>query len=204
MTRVALIALLVACGSGQPNGGGDDEGCDPELGTCGGDGCNSPDTDGDGWSDEVEIAMETSAADAADNPNARGQLVFVMPFKAEPRPAAHDVDATAKLSRADVAILLDTTGSMVGTASRIQGELAEIVEGLEAEIPDVAFGAAGYGDFPVYDNGNSQYDVPFYLVHRVMTAKTAAGLASITQSFRFKNIITIFIHLCFTKAAYLQ
>lgn len=166
-----------------PNG----PGCDPELGTCG-DGCQTPDTDGDGWSDEVEIAMETSAADPADEPQG---IVFVVPYKAQPRPASHDVDETAKLSRADVAILLDTTGSMVGTATRIQGELAEIAEGLKAEIPDVAIGAAGYGDFPVYDNGgNSQYDVPFYLVHRMMTVKTAAGLASITQSFRFKNIIT--------------
>jgi hypothetical protein len=180
--RFAIIVLLAACGAGgNPGGGGDD---DP--GGDDGDGCSSPDTDGDGWSDEVEIAMETSAADSADNPG--DQLVFVMPYKAEPRPAKQDIDDAAKLARADVAILLDTTGSMAGTAAQIQGELAEIVTGLSAEVEDIAFGAAGYGDFPVYDNGNSHYDVPFYLVHRVMTARTAAGLASINTSFRYRGI----------------
>src|SRR5512144_2458537 len=116
MRSAVLLVLVAACG--HTTTGGDDTGCDPELGNCG-DGCNSPDTDGDGWSDEVETAMQTSATDAADNPNVRGELVFVMPYKAEPRPASHDVEDAAKLSRADVAILLDTTGSMVGTATRI-------------------------------------------------------------------------------------
>jgi hypothetical protein len=187
MHRLAFALLLVAC-SNASGGSGDDTSCEAD-GTCGGDGCNSPDVDGDGWSDEVEIAMETSATDAADNPTVRGQRVFVMPFQAPAHPAKHEVDANAKLARADVAILLDTTGSMLGTYSRIQGELAEIAQGLEAQIPDVAIGAAGYGDFPVYDGANSQYDVPFYLVHRMMTVRTPAGLASITNSFQYANII---------------
>ena len=182
--RFVIIALLAACGAGAgPGGGGGDDAPGDD-----GDGCQSPDTDGDGWSDEVEIAMETSAADPADNPG--DQIVFVMPYKADPRPAAHAVDDVAKLARADVAILLDTTGSMVGTATRIQGELAEIASGLSAELPDVAIGAAGYGDFPVYDGANSHHDVPFYLVHRMMTTRTPAGLASITASFTYRNIIT--------------
>ncbi|HTL32660.1 MAG TPA: hypothetical protein VL326_06030 [Kofleriaceae bacterium] len=117
-------------------------------------------------------------------------LVFVMPYKAAPQPAEQVLETTAKLSRADVAILLDTTGSMTGTTTRIQGSLAAIVAGLNAEIPDVAFGAAGFGDFPVYDGANSQYDVPFYRVHRMMTARTSAGLTSIQSSFVYKNIIT--------------
>ena len=149
MNRLVLV-LLAACTSATS---GNDAACDPELGTCG-DGCQSPDTDGDGWSDEVEIAMETSATDTGDNPTARGELVFVMPYAAEPRPSSQYIESAAKLARADV-----------------------------------AFGAAGFGDFPQYDGGNSEHDVPFYLVHRMMTADTPAGLASITQSFRYMNII---------------
>ncbi len=145
---VVLAASLAACSTaGGLGGGGDDTGgddgpgggepCNPVVERCT-DGCVTSDTDGDGWSDEVETAMETSPTEADDNPPARDQLVFVMPYQAEPRPAAHDIDATAKLQRADVAILLDTTGSMLGTTARIQGELAEMATLLHAEIEDVA------------------------------------------------------------------
>ena len=64
------------------------------------------------------------------------------------------------------------------------------MKGVNAEIPDAAFGAAGFGDFPIYDGANSQYDVPYYLVHRIMTARTADGLADVTTSFQYKSIIT--------------
>ncbi len=200
MTRsmvVVLAASLAGCslaGGGGGGGGGDDGPgggggmpCDPAVERCT-DGCVTTDTDGDGWSDEVEAAMETSPTDDADNPPARDQLVFVVPFQAAPSPGAHDIEATAKLQRADVAILLDTTGSMTGTTTRIQGELAEMATLLATEVDDIAIGAAGYGDFPVYDGANSHVDVPFYLVHRMMTVRTAAGLASITGSFRARNI----------------
>lgn len=177
-------------------GGGDDVGgdddpiptCDPEKEACSG-ACTTVDADGDGWADEVENVVGTSPTDAADNPTSRDELVFVVPYMEAPMPAERAVETTAKLSRADVAILLDTTGSMLGTTSRIQGTLAAIAAGLSAEIPDVAIGAAGYGDFPAYDGANSQYDVPFYLVHRIMTAHTSAGLASITGAFQYRNII---------------
>jgi hypothetical protein len=116
--------------------------------------------------------------------------VFVMPYQGDPSPASHDVEAPAKISRADVAILLDTSGSMLGTYSRIQPQFQMLVSMLAGQVDDLAFGAAGMGDFPVDDGANSQYDVPYYLVHRIMTARTAAGLASIVDAFQYKNIIT--------------
>ncbi len=194
----SLSASFWACsaagGGGDDTGGGDDgpgggsgEPCDPAVERCT-DGCTTADTDADGWSDEVETAMETSPTDATDNPPARDELVFVVPYQAAPRPGAHDIDATAKLQRADVAILLDTTGSMLGTTSRIQGELAEMATLIANEVDDVAIGAAGYGDFPMYDGANSHVDVPFYLVHRMMTTRTAAGAQSVLNSFRYRNI----------------
>ena len=198
MTR-SMVAVLAAslwgCSMAGGLGGGGDDGpgpgsgqpCDPAVERCT-DGCMTADTDADGWSDEVETAMETSPTDAEDNPPARDQLVFVVPYQAQPQPGAHDVEATAKLQRADVAILLDTTGSMVGTTSRIQGELAEMATLIANEIDDVAIGAAGYGDFPVYDGANSHVDVPFYLVHRMMTTRTAAGAMSVLASFRYRNM----------------
>jgi len=162
--------------------------CDPSTDACSG-ACTTVDSDGDGWSDEVEGVVGTSPVDAADNPVTRDELVFVVPYKEPPQPAERAIETAAKLARADVAILLDTTGSMTGTTTRIQGALADIVTTLSADVDDIAFGAAGYGDFPVYDNANSDDDVPFYVVHRIMTARTDAGLASLVGSFRYKNII---------------
>jgi hypothetical protein len=86
--------------------------------------------------------------------------------------------------------VLDTSGSMLGTDTRIQGQFQQLVTMLAGQVDDLAFAAAGFGDFPVDDGDNSQYDVPFYLVHRAMTAKTPAGLASLVGAMTYKNIIT--------------
>ena len=190
MTRwFALISAmsLAACTG---HGGGDDASppmCDPSTDACSG-ACATVDSDGDTWSDEVEAVLGTSPTDAEDNPATRDELVFVVPYKETPQPAERAIETPAKLARADIAILLDTTGSMTGTTTRIHNALAEIVSTLSAEVEDIAFGAAGYGDFPFYDGANSDYDVPFYVVHRIMTARSDAGLASIASSFQYKNI----------------
>lgn len=160
-----------ACAAGQPN-------CTPAPGNA----CAAIDTDGDGYSDDVEIAIQSDANDAADSPAARGQLVFVVPYQGAPSPPHHDVVTTTKLARADVAILLDTTGSMTGTTTRLKPQLATMVSELASEVPSLAFGVAGFGDFPYASHDNSDRDRPFYLVHRMMTAHTDAGLASITNA----------------------
>ncbi len=79
---------------------------------------------------------------------------------------------------------------MAGTDARIEAQMQLLITMLAADIDDLAFGAAGYGDFPVDDGDNSQYDVPFYLVHREMTARTAAGLKSIVDAMVDKSIIS--------------
>lgn len=178
-TRVVWLAAALACGDpgGGPGGGGDREEC------------RADDADGDGAPDPVEVALATDPADPADNPDARDMVVFVMPYQAPPEPTSHDLSLDVRLSRADVAILLDTSGSMAGTVARIGGHLEGLVTRLAAEVDDLAFGAAGYGDIPSI-GANSEYDVPFYLVHRIMTARTAAGLTSVVRSFDYRNIIT--------------
>jgi hypothetical protein len=190
MSRAALISIAAAiagCGLAGTK--------DPDPGDDGGmlqppQGCDAHDDDGDGWSNAVETAMGTSPTDATDNPDTRHQIVFAVPYQGAVRPATQDVTAPARVARADVAILLDTSGSMAGTDYRIQAQFQMLVTTLAGQIDDLGFGAAGIGDFPVYDGANSQYDVPYYLVHRIMTARTAAGLASIVDAMSYKNIIT--------------
>jgi hypothetical protein len=186
MVRFSILALaLAACGShgasrAQPDG---DAIVPPQ-------GCDAKDDDGDGWSNAVETAMGTSPTDPNDNPDTRHMTVFDVPYHGMPRPATHDTVAPARVARADVAILLDTSGSMLGTDTRIQAQFQTLVTMLAGQIDDLAFGAGGIGDFPINDGANSQYDVPYYLVHRIMTARTQAGIKNIVDSFVFKNIIT--------------
>ena len=182
--RPQLLALaLAACGSSSGDHADADMLVPPQ-------GCDALDTDQDGYSDAVEIAMGTSPTDPNDNPDTHHQIVFAVPFDGSPRPTSHDADAAARVARADLTILLDTSGSMLGPDTRIQAQFQALVTLLAGQIDDLAFGAAGFGDFPIDDGANSQYDVPFYLVHREMTARTAAGLASIVDAMTYKNIIT--------------
>lgn len=181
--RIALV-MLAACAAHDHGAPPPDAGLVPPQG------CDAMDSDGDGWSDAVETAMGTSPIDAADNPDARGMTVITVPYHGAPRPASRDAVVATRLARADVAILLDTSGSMLGTDTRIQAQFQQLVTTLAGQIDDLAFAAGGIGDFPVDDGANSQYDVPYYLVHRVMTARTAAGLHSLVSALTFKNIIT--------------
>ena len=182
MSRPAALLLVAACAAH-----GHDA---PDAGLVPPQGCDAQDTDGDGWSDAVETAMGTSPTDPTDNPDARGMTVITVPYHGAPRPVTQDAVVATKLARADVAILLDTSGSMLGTDTRIQAQFQTLVTMLAGQIDDLAFAAGGIGDFPVMDGANSQYDVPYYLVHRVMTARTPAGLHSLVAAMTFKSIIT--------------
>ncbi len=149
--------------------------------------CRFPDQDEDGVADALENALGSDSLDPDDRPDE--EVTILVPFGEPPIPESVEATATAGVARADVAILLDTTGSMLGTTSRIQPALNGLVTALAGEVDDIAFGAAGYGDFPYYDGRNSHYDVPFYVVHRIMTAVTEAGRASLFDAFGFRNII---------------
>ncbi len=185
MRRCFAICLVVAACSGHGHtGSAPDAPLEPPQG------CDAEDSDGDGWSDAVEIAMGTSPTDPNDNPDTHHMIVFAVPYQGAARPAAKEATAATRLARADLAILLDTSGSMLGPVSRIQGQFQQLITMLAGQVDDLAFGAAGFGDFPVDDGANSQYDVPFYLVHREMTAHTAAGLHSLVTAMQYKNIIT--------------
>lgn len=146
------------------------------------------DTDGDGVTDLVESAAGSNPRDPSDSPRTRGGFVFVVPYKKAPTPEADTLSFATNITQADVFISMDTTGSMGEEINNLKATLSNtIVPSLTSSIPNLALGVSEYRDFPAF-TGNAA-DMPFRLHHRVMTAKTAAGLQSIQNAV---NVLSAF------------
>lgn len=113
------------------------------------------DTDGDGASDLVENAVGTDPDNAADNPAANGDVVFVVPYQAPPSPADADLDVASRLQSIDMYVILDRSGSMSAEISSVRANLAVAVSNLTCPplgtgdpatcIPDLWAGAGTVG-----------------------------------------------------------
>jgi hypothetical protein len=110
------------------------------------------DTDGDGVSDLIETAAGTDPTNAADNPQANGDFVFVEPYMAPQSPLDDDLDFSTKLQAVDLYVLLDRSGSMSTEISTVKNNLASVVNGLKCPpnvttncIPDLWAGAGTIG-----------------------------------------------------------
>ena len=138
------------------------------------------DTDDDGVSDLVETAAGTDPTDPGDNPQANGDFVFLVPYLEDPDPTEDTLDFATDIKKADVLFAMDTTGSMGGEINNLKSSVTSLIGSIRAKIPNTAFGVAGYEDFPTEPYGSASWgDEPFYLLHRMMTTNTPAGLASV-------------------------
>jgi hypothetical protein len=74
-----------------------------------------------------------------------------------------EVALDARTSGADVAFLVDVTGSMNGVITQLQDEIrGSLVPALRAAIPDVRFSVSSFADFPVDPYGSaSTNDTPY-------------------------------------------
>ncbi len=107
------------------------------------------DSDGDGVNDLVEVAAGTDALDPADNPRARGNFVFEVPYEEDPIPWQDTLVFATNLQKADVYIAVDTSGSMGGEIANLRSGLRTIIlPGITARIPDVQMGAGRFEDCP--------------------------------------------------------
>jgi hypothetical protein len=107
------------------------------------------DSDDDGIPDLVEVAAGTDPLDPADNPRARGNFVFIVPYEEEPDPTVDTLGFSTDLQKADVYIAVDTSGSMDGEIANLRAGLrGTIVPGIAARIPDVWLGAGRFEDCP--------------------------------------------------------
>jgi len=118
------------------------------------------DTDGDGVGDGVEVLAGTDPTDPSSTIPPTDFYV-ILPF--EDPAQTRELDFTARLGKADVFFLIDTTGSMGGAISNVQSTLSTvIVPAIDAAIADSRMGVAEYRDFPTSPYGGSG-DFPFRL-----------------------------------------
>ena len=134
----------------------------------------NPDTDGDGVGDGVETVAGTDPRDPAST-IAPTDFYVILPYE---DPAQTDeLDFTARLGKADVFFLIDTTGSMGGAISNVQSTLSSvIVPAIEASIADAQMGVGDYRDFPTGSYG-SPGDWPFALRQAVTPSVPAVQSA---------------------------
>ena len=71
------------------------------------------DSDGDGVNDLVEVAAGTDPLDAADNPRARGNFVFEVPYEEDPIPLQDTLVFATALQKADVGAMPQNDGKMI-------------------------------------------------------------------------------------------
>jgi len=105
------------------------------------------DTDGDGVTDYAEIeGSRTDPTNPTDSIDP-GDFFLTLPY--EDPPVERTLRFGSRLRRADVYLLVDTTGSMGDTIDNLRASLRDtIVPLIGAEIADVAFGVGTFEDLP--------------------------------------------------------
>lgn len=91
------------------------------------------DSDGDGVSDLIEVAAGTNPRNASDNPQARGDFVFIAPYESDPMPTQDTLNFKTSLQFADVYFLMDITASMQEEIQAMGAAVEGIVNALSCE-----------------------------------------------------------------------
>ena len=138
----------------------DDDGLPDALEAARGTDPTQADSDGDGVDDLTEAVAGTDPLNPDRNPRARGDFVFVLPYREAPRPAFDTLGFVASIQRADVYFLMDETSSMTGPIEWAKREILQIMGRIRAVIPDTQLGLGGFRDYPhwPYGSGGRPYE----------------------------------------------
>ena len=164
----------------------------------------SRDTDSDGASDLVEVALGTDALDAGDNPAARGELAFVMPWQQESEPERSTLPFETHIQRLDVYLLFDKSGEMQEEIDAVRDGIVGTLDGLTcSELEDPSIRTC----VPSIFSGVGQYHDPYNNLLSVQAdateTRTAAGLivaeASISREDFFESVTCVADGTCGTS-----
>ncbi len=113
------------------------------------------DSDGDGVSDLIEDVAGTNPNNPADNPQANGDFVFIVPYQDPPSPMDDDLDFTSRLQQVDMYVIVDRSGSMSAEITAVRNNLSTVRNNLTCPplgsgnpatcIPDLWAGAGTVG-----------------------------------------------------------
>ncbi len=133
------------------------------------------DSDADGLADPIEIAVAT---DPCDNQSAVNGLFLILPPLGASTTATIPFDET-EIDRADLALNIDSSGSMGGEIMNLGSSLTSlIIPGMQAAVREPGFSVSSFEDFPISPFGASDVgDRPFRLLSRVTTDAAQAQTA---------------------------
>ncbi|NOY24802.1 MAG: hypothetical protein GXP62_02925 [Oligoflexia bacterium] len=133
------------------------------------------DTDGDGFSDGAELAAGTDPLDPSTV--IKGIYVEV----GERTEVEQGFDFDLRIQMGDIGFMIDTTGSMSGTANAMAGEFSQIITELALTIPDAQYGYATHDDYPYGSMGQAGVDQAFEL-HQQVTSSTSSVQAAMSAT----------------------
>lgn len=113
------------------------------------------DTDGDGIDDLIETEAGSNPNNPADNPRARGDFVFVLPYQQPQRPRSDNLNFRPQLANVDMYVVVDRSASMASETASIKDRLGAIIRDLQCPptgtgnpstcIPNLYAGLGGIG-----------------------------------------------------------
>jgi hypothetical protein len=115
---------------------------------------------------------------------------FVAPYKKAPTPANEPLVFGTNIQEADIAFVIDTTGSMGPKITNVESSLSSLASSLSSQISSVAMGVADFDSWPCapdgsnkvihFPGGSCQPDYTYKLDNRMITVGNG-GLAQIQK-----------------------
>ena len=145
-----MIALLISCGGSKdeslsPTVDSDRDGIPDVEEIANGTDPNRIDSDGDGVTDLIEKAAGTDPLDPLSTIPA-GDFALVLPYEGDCQP--RELTFKTAIRSADLYVVVDATGSMLGTIENIRNSLTEIVEKASEQLGEIRIGVGSFKDFP--------------------------------------------------------
>jgi hypothetical protein len=100
------------------------------------------DTDGDGVSDLVEVVAGTDPQDPSDNPQARGNFVFLVPYQGTAQPPEDTLRFRTNIQKIDLYFLEDISVSMEAELQAIHDNVETMIDDLTCDPGETAASCA--------------------------------------------------------------